>query len=122
MRISDWSSDVCSSDLREMDMDGVRLRLHRPVAVAKLPIMLYIHGGGWTLFSIDTHERLMREDAGRAGIAVLGIAYSLSTESNFPVDLREWAAALGRIAAIGRGSGGERVCGAGWVRWDACKI
>src|SRR3546814_973938 len=85
MRISDWSSDVCSSDLREMDMDGVRLRLHRPVADAKLPIMLYIHGGGWTLFSIDTHDRLMREYAARAGIAVLGIDYSLSPESKFPV-------------------------------------
>ena len=86
------------AETREMDMDGVRLRLHRPVADAKLPIMLYIHGGGWTLFSIDTHDRLMREYAARAGVAVLGIDYSLSPESKFPVALEQCAAALDWIA------------------------
>jgi acetyl esterase len=83
----------------EMDMGGVRLRLHRPVADAKLPVLLYIHGGGWTLFSIDTHDRLMREYAARAGIAVLGIDYSLSPENKFPVALEECTAALDWIAA-----------------------
>lgn len=78
----------------EIDMGGVRLRLHRPVKDEKLPVMLYIHGGGWALFSIDTHDRLMREYAARARIAVLGIDYSLSPESKFPVALEECAAAL----------------------------
>lgn len=83
----------------DMNMDGIRLRLHRPVAEAKLPVMLYIHGGGWTLFSIDTHDRLMREYAARAGIAVIGIDYSLSPEHKFPVALNECSAALDWIAA-----------------------
>ena len=82
------------AETREIDMGGVRLRLHRPVADEKLPVLLYIHGGGWTLFSIDTHDRLMREYAARAGIAVIGIDYSLSPESKFPVALEECAAAL----------------------------
>ena len=87
------------AETHEMDMDGVRLRLHRPVADQKLPVMLYIHGGGWTLFSIDTHDRLMREYAARAGVAVLGIDYSLSPESKFPVALEQCAAALDWIVA-----------------------
>lgn len=87
------------AETRELDMGGVRLRLHRPVADAKLPVLLYIHGGGWTLFSIDTHDRLMREYAARAGIAVIGIDYSLSPENKFPVALEECAAALDWIAA-----------------------
>lgn len=87
------------AESREMDMGGVRLRLHRPVADEKLPVLLYIHGGGWTLFSIDTHDRLMREYASRAEIAVLGIDYSLSPESKFPVALEECAAALDWIAS-----------------------
>lgn len=82
------------AETREMDMGGVRMRLHRPVADETLPVLLYIHGGGWTLFSIDTHDRLMREYAARAGIAVIGIDYSLSPESKFPVALEECAAAL----------------------------
>ena len=83
----------------DIDMGGIRLRLHRPVADATLPVMLYVHGGGWTLFSIDTHDRLMREYAARAGIAVLGIDYSLSPEHKFPVALNECSAALDWIAA-----------------------
>lgn len=89
---------MAASDL--FDMDGIRLCLHRPIAAgsAALPVMLYIHGGGWTLFSIDTHNRLMREYAARAGIAVLGIDYSLSPEHKFPVALKECSAALDWIA------------------------
>lgn len=83
----------------DLDMDGIRLRLHRPVSDAVLPVLLYIHGGGWTLFSIDTHDRLMREYAARAGIAVIGIDYSLSPEHKFPVALHECSAALDWIAA-----------------------
>ncbi|NIJ38268.1 acetyl esterase [Sphingopyxis panaciterrae] len=83
----------------DMDMDGIRLRVHRPVADATLPAMLYIHGGGWMLFSIETHDRLMREYAARAGVAVIGIDYSLSPEAKFPVALEECAAALDWIAA-----------------------
>jgi len=86
----------------DLDMDGIRLRLHRPVADATLPVMLYIHGGGWVLFSVDTHDRLMREYAARAGIAVIGIDYSLAPENKFPVALEECAAALDWIAANAR--------------------
>ncbi|MDO9368670.1 MAG: alpha/beta hydrolase [Sphingopyxis sp.] len=95
-----WRADgPIMAETREFDMGGVRLRLHRPVEGENLPVMLYIHGGGWVLFSIDTHDRLMREYAARAGIAVLGIDYSLSPESKFPVALDECAAALDWIAA-----------------------
>lgn len=82
------------AETRDLEVHGLRMRLHRPVAGKALPAMLYIHGGGWTLFSIDTHDRLMREYAARAGIAVIGIDYSLSPESKFPVALHEIADAL----------------------------
>ncbi len=87
------------AESREIDMGGVRLRLHRPVTDEMLPVMLYVHGGGWMLFSIDTHDRLMREYAARAGIAVIGIDYSLSPENKFPLALEECAAALDWIDA-----------------------
>lgn len=83
----------------DLDMAGIRLRLHRPTADKKLPVMLYIHGGGWVLFSIDTHDRMMREYAARAGIAVIGIDYSRAPESKFPVALEECSAAIDWIAA-----------------------
>ncbi len=83
----------------DIDMNGIRLRLHRPTVGEALPVLLYIHGGGWVLFSIDTHDRLMREYAARAGVAVIGIDYSLAPENKFPVALEECVAALGWIAA-----------------------
>lgn len=73
---------------RETLIAGCRVRLYYPVdRDAALPAMLYVHGGGWTMFSIDTHDRLMREYAARAGIVVAGIDYSLSPEARFPVAL-----------------------------------
>lgn len=77
-----------------IDVAGVPLRIYRPTAEPGLPAMLYIHGGGWTLFSIDTHDRLMREYAARAGIIVVGIDYSLSPEAKFPAALDEVYAAV----------------------------
>ena len=71
---------------------GCRTRFHYPVArdgSAPLPAMLYIHGGGWTMFSIDTHDRLMREYAARANVVVVGIDYSLSPEALYPAALDE---------------------------------
>jgi acetyl esterase len=68
---------------------GTRIRIHRPDARAVLPVLIYIHGGGWTMFSLDTHDRLMREYAARAGVAVVGIDYSLSPEAKFPRALDE---------------------------------
>ncbi len=86
-------------ETRDMTVAGLRLRLHRPAAQPNAPVMLYIHGGGWVLFSIDTHDRLMREYAGRAGIVVIGIDYSLSPEAKFPVALDEVGAVLDWIEA-----------------------
>jgi acetyl esterase len=82
----------------DTEIAGCRARLHYPVArgaaANRLPAMLYVHGGGWTMFSIDTHDRVMREYAARAGIVVIGIDYSLSPEAKYPVALDEVVAAL----------------------------
>ena len=87
------------AETTETTIAGCRARIHHPVRArgsdAKpLPAMLYIHGGGWTMFSIDTHDRLMREYAARAGIVVVGIDYSLSPEAKYPIALDEVVASL----------------------------
>ena len=72
----------------------VRVRIHRPRTDAPLPALVYLHGGGWTLFSIDTHDRLMREYAQRAGVAVVGVDYALAPEARYPVALHQVAAVV----------------------------
>jgi len=77
------------------------VRIHRP-ARGELPGLVYLHGGGWTLFSIDTHDRLMREYAARAGCCVIGVDYALSPESKFPVPLEQTIDVVGWLAVQGR--------------------
>jgi acetyl esterase len=67
---------------------NVRVRIHRPER-EELPGLIYLHGGGWTLFSIDTHDRVMREYAARARCCVIGVDYALSPEHRFPVALEQ---------------------------------
>lgn len=70
----------------------VRVRIHNPSARAEKPALIYMHGGGWTTFSIDTHDRLMREYAARTDIVVIGVDYALSPEAKFPVAQQQIAA------------------------------
>jgi acetyl esterase len=103
---ADWcSGGPQMAGTRDFVQDGIRMRLHRPNDADDLPVMLYVHGGGWMLFSIDTHDRLMREYAARAGIAVLGIDYSLSPEAKFPTALHEVVAATRWLEREGKAWG-----------------
>ena len=106
----------------DVTIAGVRGRVHIPREAKALGAMLYLHGGGWTMFSIETHDRLMREYAARAGVIVVGLDYSLSPEAKFPVALEEAAEAVlwmqregaahgidGRRLAIGGDSAGANL-------------
>jgi acetyl esterase len=84
---------------------GIRIRIHRPTLDATLPVLIYLHGGGWMLFSIDSHDRLMREYAARSGCAVLGVNYSLAPEARFPQPLDEIAAVREWLEAEGAAHG-----------------
>ena len=114
---------------------GVRLRIHRP-GPGVLPALVYLHGGGWTLFSIDTHDRVMREYAARAGCCVIGVDYALSPEHKFPVALEQvvdvvaWLAQesgrlgidTGKLAIGGDSAGANMSVAACLLRRDACTI
>jgi acetyl esterase len=63
----------------------VPVRVHNPSQRPGKPALIYMHGGGWKLFSIDTHDRLMREYAARADVVVIGVDYALAPEAKFPI-------------------------------------
>jgi acetyl esterase len=67
----------------------MRIRVYDPGPAGAKPALIYAHGGGWTLFSVDTHDRVMREYAARAGIVVVGVDYPLAPEVKFPVALTQ---------------------------------
>lgn len=72
----------------------LRIRIHHPnLSNDAKPAFIYLHGGGFTLFSTDTHDRLMREYAKSADVTVIGVDYPLAPEAKYPI-------ALNRIEAL----------------------
>ncbi|MEQ1866017.1 MAG: alpha/beta hydrolase [Micropepsaceae bacterium] len=110
----------------------VRVRIYDPTPNHRKPALAYLHGGGWTVFSLDTHDRLMREYAHRGQIAVVGIDYARSPEAKFPtaleqtVDVLRWMRANasdlnldeGRLAVGGDSAGANLSMAAALVLRD----
>jgi acetyl esterase len=108
----------------EVPHGNVPLRLYRPLgsdAAALLPVLVFFHGGGWTIGDLDTHDVLCRELANGSGCAVVSIDYRLGPEHRFPAAVidcfsatrwvHEHAASLGldaqRLAVGGDSAGGN---------------
>jgi acetyl esterase len=90
-------------DLQIPMRDGqlVKARLFAPVVKgqgAPLPCLVYFHGGGFTIGSIQTHNVLCRELARMGHCAVISVDYRLAPEHRFPVatndawDAVQWVA------------------------------
>lgn len=74
-----------------VDVGDVRVRLLRPVdaPAAPLPVILYVHGGGWILGNSGTHDRLVRELCVGTGAALVFVEYDRSPEARYPVALEQ---------------------------------
>jgi acetyl esterase/lipase/uncharacterized protein YbjT (DUF2867 family) len=72
------------------EVGDVRVRIVRPPdADGTLPVILYMHGGGWVLGNAGTHDRLVRELAVGTGAAVAFVEYDRSPEAHFPVAIEQ---------------------------------
>ena len=87
----------------DVDADGVPCRLYATRADA--PVLVYVHGGGWSFGSIETHDRFCRRIADRSSCAVLSVGYRLAPEHPFPAALDDVAAALGYLRREGKDLG-----------------
>jgi acetyl esterase len=67
-----------------------------------LPVVMYFHGGGWILGGFDTHDRLVRELANKANVAVVFVNYTRSPEAKYPVALEQAYAATKWVAQNGQ--------------------
>ena len=112
----------------------VPLRLYEPAGgTAPHPVLVYFHGGGWTIGDLDTHDVLCRQLCVAAGVAVVSVDYRLGPEHRFPAAfddclaatrwVRREAAALGldaaRVAVGGDSAGGNLAAGVSIALRDA---
>ena len=104
------------------EVGDVRVLIIKPPgAEAQLPVVLYMHGGGWILGSAGSHSRLAAELAVAAGAAVGFIDYALAPEARYPAQIGQcyavarWVTEQGeshgldplRIAVAGDSAGGN---------------
>ncbi|MER9304435.1 alpha/beta hydrolase [Mesorhizobium sp. M0496] len=111
----------------EQQIDGpngpVALRVHRGIGAPQsgAPALLYLHGGGWVIGNLDSHDEICRWLANLAGAVIACPDYRLAPEHRFPAGLEDGlatlrfmaqnAAALGidraRIGVAGDSAGGN---------------
>ena len=72
---------------------GVPLRLYRPLETGVKPVLVYFHGGGWTIGDLDTHDVLCRQLCAAADVAVVSVDYRLAPEARFPAAVDDCVAA-----------------------------
>jgi acetyl esterase len=89
------------------DVGDVRVRIVKPIGTdgGQLPTLLYVHGGGWVLGNAGTHDRLVRELAVLAGIAVVFVEYDRAPEARYPVAVEQAYAAAQWIVRAGNDEG-----------------
>lgn len=81
----------------------VSIRIVRPENISgPLPVAMYFHGGGWILGNKETHDRLIREIAVGAQIAIVFVNYTPSPEAQYPKSIEEAYAATVYVAAHGK--------------------
>ncbi len=89
--------------VENLSIDGpggeLPMRLYHPGGDNPVPLVLYFHGGGFVLCSIDTHDDMCRTLCRHTGAALLSVEYRLAPEAKFPAAPEDCYAALCWAAA-----------------------
>ncbi len=81
---------------------AIPVRLYYPNVQPLLPAVVYLHGGGWVVGDIDTHDKIMRLLALDSGAVVVGVDYRLAPEHKFPTPIDETLAVVRQLTQRGR--------------------
>ena len=91
-----WNAGAPQMETREYTIPvahgQLTTRLYCPASQSQATLF-YLHGGGFILGNLDTHDRIMRLLASYTQCTVVGIDYSLSPEASFPQAIEETVAA-----------------------------
>lgn len=85
----------------------IPVRVYRPSDTPDLPVFVWLHGGGWTIGSVDVHDPITRAIANAAQCIVVSVDYRLAPEHPYPAALDDCWAALQWVAAHASEIGGD---------------
>ncbi len=89
---------------KTINADGYELKLNivRPAGIKeKLPVFIFIHGGGWVLGDYPTHQRMVRDLVVNSGFASVFVNYTRTPDAQYPQAINEIYAALQWVAENG---------------------
>ncbi|QGG93751.1 alpha/beta hydrolase [Actinomarinicola tropica] len=79
----------------------VPVRVYRPEGDGPFPALVFLHGGGWTIGDLETHDHPARTLCAEAGVVVVSVDYRLAPEHPFPAAFDDAWAALRWVADHG---------------------
>lgn len=98
---------VSDTHLRAHDGHAVAVRVFRPSADPALPMLLFLHGGGWMSGTIDSVDGTLRHLALASGHVIVAIAYRRSPEHRYPAALNDALDAVDWMRAQAARLGGD---------------
>src|SRR5262249_34672642 len=93
--------------VEDRDADGVPVRIYRPSDAPALPVVVYLHGGGWTIGSVEHFDPIVRQLANASGAIVVSVDYRLAPEPPYPTPLADCWHAVQWVAAHAAEFGGD---------------
>jgi acetyl esterase/lipase len=93
--------------VEDVSADGVPARIYRPSPDPDLPVIVYFHGGGWTIGSVEQFDAITRQVANATDAIVVSVDYRLAPEHPFPAPLDDCWRALNWAAANAGSFGGD---------------
>ncbi len=81
-------ADVVDRTITGSETD-VPLRIYTPQGTGPFGALVYFHGGGWVIGSLDSHDETCRKLCAGAGVAVISVDYRLAPETRFPGPLHD---------------------------------
>jgi acetyl esterase len=104
-----WADSVPVGPVRrqvvETSNGPVPLTIHLPNGAPPGGTLLFLHGGGWTLFDSETHSPLMRALAIKTGWAVVGVDYPRAPEAPYPEPVEACVSVTRTVMRTGRSLG-----------------
>ena len=103
------AAPVAAVSERTIDGPGgaLRLRIYTPEGQGPFPVVVFFHGSGFVLCSLDTHDGMCRNLCGGAGVLVVSVDYRLAPEHRFPAAPDDCLAATRWVAGHAAEFGGD---------------
>src|SRR2546428_3287806 len=85
----------------------IPVRIYTPEGRTPFPVLVYFHGGGWVIGSLETHDGLCRHLANAVRCVVVSVDYRLAPEHPYPAAAEDSYAATRWVAANAGAIGGD---------------